>query len=273
MESYDEDMPELEDLSEEMSKIKEKKGNINRDENSKININIKQDINDNKQENTSQIQINKNNQSQPTQPDSGGFKFKKGFFLQNRSQSTEEKPKSSQPVDLTHIKSTQKQENETIKEINKEIKLESAKSSHPLSDIINKKDEWMTQDLLMKFAQKPHMLKYFMDPRFAEVIQLMQKDPKTAVEKYGYIPEFNEFIKEFSGIMAEHFEKLGQGKSNNQSIDKEVDEILKDPKIIPIIYKLQSEGKLDIELIQKDEYISKKINILIDKGYLKLQNL
>jgi len=48
---------------------------------------------------------------------------------------------------------------------------------------------------------------------------------------------------------------------------------LNDSKVKPILERMKNEGKIDILEIQRDEYISKKINILIDKGILKLEKL
>ena len=46
---------------------------------------------------------------------------------------------------------------------------------------------------------------------------------------------------------------------------------MKDPKITPIIYKLQTEGKIDVEEIQRDPYISIRVKKLIDNGVFKIQ--
>ncbi len=99
----------------------------------------------------------------------------------------------------------------------------------------------------------------------------MQKDPQKAKELYGHNQELNEFMKEFSKIMAEHFNKLGQQAPVNTTGDKEVEEILKDPKVSQFIKKLQTDGRIDMTQLQFDTSTFDKIKKLIDKGILKLE--
>lgn len=111
-----------------------------------------------------------------------------------------------------------------------------------------------------------------MDPRFAEAIQIMQKDPQKFMKIYGQNPEFTEFLKEFSGLMANHFNKLGEDRQSQQpSMDKEVEKIINEPKVKCIIERLQKEGKIDMNEIQRDLELWAKLKILIDKGFIKLQ--
>ena len=210
-----------------------------------------------------------------------GFKFKKGFFLrdpekENKTSSIpakEEKKPDPKVLDLTHLKST----GETIKdkiftEFKKEVKENSEDINKSLNYISDKKAEWCSSDLLSMISQKPNLMKFFLDPRFAEAMQLMQKDPEKFMQIYGKNPDFNEFIKEFSGIMANHFNSIGDiKKDQSPPIDREVDKIINEPKVKMVIEKLQKEGKLDVNQIQRDPELSRKIKILIDKGFLKLQ--
>jgi len=302
----DDDMPELEDLSEELGKIRQKLKND--DDSSEIKLNV---INNNKPSSKSQnfqIPINSvetttitsnnssntnltlPNQSQKPLEELSGFRFKKGFFLKNqekesnisnstassnKSKESENKKKeeSNKVIDLTHVKSS----GETIKDkfisqIKSDVKENSTDVNKTLNYINEKKDEWCNSNLLNAIAQKPSLMKYFMDPRFADAIQLMQKDPEKFVQIYGKNPDFNEFIKEFSSIMATHFNKIGDEKQIMQPpMDIEVEKIISEPKVKAVIEKLQREGKLDVYEIQRDAELSMKIKILIDKGFLKLQ--
>jgi hypothetical protein len=250
MHSEMDDIPELEDFSEELKKIRG--NNHNSDENSEITVKV---IESDNPKVTSVIK----------QPDEG-FKFKKGFFRKQQEEKPKEQTKE-QLVDLTHIKSNpvEKPKHKLIENVKTEVKSNN-NNSNLLGDIMGKKDEWMTPDLLNKIAQKPHLLKYFMDPRFSEAIQLMQKDPNKAKQVYGGNPEFNEFIKEFSSMMADHFNNLG---SSNKDI--EVDELLQDPKVAYYINILQTTGRLDVDVLQNDPKTFEKIKKLIDKGVLKIQ--
>lgn len=302
----DDDMPELEDLSEELGKIRQKLKND--DDSSEIKLNV---INNNKPSsisqnvqipiksvetttitpnNTSNTNLSLSNQSQKPSEELSGFRFKKGFFLRdqekesnnNNSTVSSNKAKESDNkknndsdkiIDLTHVKSS----GETIKDkfisqIKSDVKENSTDVNKSLNYINEKKDEWCNANLLNAIAQKPSLMKYFMDPRFADAIQLMQKDPEKFVQIYGKNPEFNDFIKEFSSIMATHFNKIGDDKQAMQPpMDKEVEKIISEPKVKAVIEKLQREGKLDVYEIQRDPELSMKIKILIDKGFLKLQ--
>ena len=179
--------------------------------------------------------------------------------------------KQNQAIDLTNIKANNNQtlKGKLIENVKNEIK--STDTNNLFSNIIGKQNEWCTPDLFSKFAQKPHLLKFFLDPQFSEVIKLMQKDPNKAKELYGNNKELNEFMKEFSMIMADHFNKLGEKNLINTSGDKEVEEILNDPKVNSFIKTLQSQGKIDMNQLQCDTVTYEKIKKLIDKGILKIQ--
>jgi hypothetical protein len=279
----DDDMPpELEDFSEELNKIRSTRGGSNHAESSSE---IKVNVIENTEPKKIQSEKSKSSQSKSEEDNFGSF-MKKGFFKRNnanQTKTTNDSNKNNKLEDLTHIKSNpgNTQEKKVFKEIENELKMNSKiidndNKSKLLNNIVEKKEEWLNQELLMKIAQKPNLMKAFMDPRFSEVITLLQKDPQKAIAQFGHVKEFNEFIKEFSSIMADHFGNLSkdtdkQSSQNLNNLDQETQSILNDPKIIPIITKLQNEGKLDIEEVNKDPYLSSRINKLIDKGVFKVQ--
>jgi hypothetical protein len=272
----DDDLPpELEDLSEELNKIRINKGKTANDgESSEIKVNVinnKNIQNFEKNQNliskTQNNSIPENKSTTPTISDNNkeeefGSFMKKGFF---KKQSQQPQPKCQPKVeDLTHIKSSTETTTKTklIEEFKQELNTQKSTpeaTASVLNNIVNKKDEWMNQELLTKIAQKPNLLKYFMDPRFTEVMALMQKDPQAAFARYGHVKEFSDFMKEFSSIMADHFNNLSKQKVEQEKMkstqmnnfDQETQEILIDPKIAPIIFKLQTEGKLDIDEVNK----------------------
>ena len=53
----------------------------------------------------------------------------------------------------------------------------------------------------------------------------------------------------------------------------EIQEIINDPKIKPILQRLQQEGKLDINEIHSDRYVASRFKILIDKKILNIQKM
>jgi len=301
----DDDMPELEDLSEELGKIRQK---LNKEEeSSEIKLNVINNSSQNTKSQNINIPIQSGdlsptptpnttpntmatvNKQPPQKQEESGFRFKKGFFLRNQeieknqnnnsnnntNNNKKEEETNNKIIDLTHVKSS----GETVKEkfisqVKTEVK-ENANSNDlgkSLNYLNEKKDEWCNTNLLNMIAQRPNLMKFFMDPRFADAIQLMQKDPKKFMEIYGKNPDFNEFIKEFSFIMSNHFNKIGEEKQASQPpMDKEVEKIISEPKVKMIIERLQREGKLDVNEIQRDPELSMKIKLLIDKGFLKLQ--
>lgn len=255
------DMPDLEDCTEDLKKIR-----IDKEEEGEIKVKV----------------LNTEMKKEEVQNQKPEFKFKKGFFLKNNNDNIKTEQKSD-VVDLSHIKSNV--ENTTKEKLVSNVKNEiknnnSSDSKSILNDIVNQKDDWVNKELLERISKKPNLFKYFMDPRFSSIIQLMQSDPQKAMSQYGNIPEFRIFMQEFSEIMAEHFTKLGneqKSKDNNNTFngtkieDKEVNEILMDEKVQTIIKKLQTEGKLDVNEIDKDNELKKKIKVLIDKGLFKVQ--
>ena len=54
---------------------------------------------------------------------------------------------------------------------------------------------------------------------------------------------------------------------------QEIQEIINDPKIKPILQRLQQKGKLDINEIQSDPYVASRFKILIDKKILNIQKM
>ena len=144
-----------------------------------------------------------------------------------------------------------------------------------LNNLANNKQQWLNQELLMKIAQKPNLMRCFMDPRFSTVIQELQANPQECLKKYGNNPEFSNFIKEFSSLMGEHFNNLAKNPmaGNPNYNTPEVQEIINDPKVKPILERLQKEGRLDINEIQRDPYIASRFKVLIDKKILNIQKM
>jgi hypothetical protein len=258
----DDDIPDLDDMTEELNNIRLKQGTLKTNTDSEIKVEYNNPPNEVKKQ-------------EPIKKQEGGL-FKKGFLLrgEKKVEKKEEIPSRKEMkkdiLDLTHLKPKTKEETLLLDDVQKNMNTQNI-----LADTLNKKEEWLNQELIMKIAKSPNLLKYFMDPRFQEVISLMQKDPQRAKDLYGGNPEFNTFFKEFSSVMAEHFNKLSEKKQIplSYNADPEINAILNDSKVKPILERMKNEGKIDILEIQKDEYISKRINILIDKGILILEKL
>ena len=310
----DDEMPELEDLSEQLNEIRKARGidekNIPKDikigvvnektNNNKVNIPITTSsppqvpVQVPKQQ--KQEEKPKPKQDNKRDEDNFGFGlFKRGFlkrhnFSEDENKNKKEKEpkkvnkeiptKKEEPVDLTHIKSNPGTTTKTnvINNFNKDLKStqESSKiNPNMLNNLANNKQQWLNQELLMKIAQNPNLMRCFMDTRFSTVIQELQTNPQECLKKYGNNPEFSNFIKDFSALMGDHFNNLAKNpmQGNPNYSTPEVQEIVNDPKIKPILERLQKEGKIDMNEIMRDPYVAAKFKILIDKKILNIQKM
>ena len=133
------------------------------------------------------------------------------------------------------------------------------------------------------------MLEVFQDPMFSQILSEMQKDPKTAMQKYGSNEKFRNFMLEFSQLMGRHFEtvadkekKAAEEKRLKQEAllkedpiyhkiqnDSEVKAALADPEVQKVLAELQRTGGLDFhEIARKDDRTAQKLMLLINKGVL-----
>ena len=313
----DDEMPELEDLSDQLNEIRKARGideknisknikvgvineknqiNKNNNNNNKINIPISntpppESNNQNKKEEKKSEVKSENKKNE----DNAGFSFLKRGFLKRHNFSEEENKnknkqktetkkeekkipnKKEEPVDLTHIKSNPGTTTKTnvLNNFNKDLKSNQESNPTLLNNLANNKQQWLNQELLMKIAQNPNLMRCFMDPRFSTVIQELQTNPQECLKKYGNNPEFSNFIKEFSALMGDHFNNLAKNplQGNPNYTNPEVQEIINDPKIKPILERLQKEGKIDMNEIMRDPYVSAKFKVLIDKKILNIQKM
>ena len=313
--SDDDEMPELEDLSDQLNSIRKARGidensiaknikvgvineknNISKEEPKQANNTVKIPISTSQPQNQQPKEKPKDSNDNKKNEDNAGFSFLKRGFLKRHNFSQEEpkkeikkqnnegnnnnKSKKEEPVDLTHIKSNPgtTTKTEILNNFNKDLKSsQDASKPNPslLNNLANNKQQWLNQELLMKIAQNPNLMRCFMDPRFSTVIQEMQTNPQECLKKYGNNPEFSTFIKEFSALMGDHFNKLAKNPmaGNPNYNTPEVQEIVNDPKIKPILERLQKEGKIDMNEIQRDPYIASRFKVLIDKKILNIQKM
>ena len=319
----DDEMPELEDFTEQLKEIRKAKGidekNVPTDikvgvinkknnisnKNNTVQIPISKDpptkVNQNIKEQPKTTNNNSNNNSNKRDEDNFGCGlFKRGFLKRHHftddepkkntnnnnniktkeKEKEKEKEKKNEPIDLTHIKSNPGTTTKTniLNNFNNDLKtnVESSKiNSGMLNNLANNKQQWLNQELLMKIAQSPNLMRCFMDPRFSTVIQELQNNPQECLKKYGNNPEFSNFIKEFSALMGDHFNNLAKNPmaGNPNYNTPEVQEIVNDPKIKPILERLQKEGRLDMNEIQRDPYIASRFKVLIDKKILNIQKM
>ncbi len=318
----DDEMPELEDFTEQLKEIRKAKGIDQTNVPTELKIGVINEKNNNDSINKKNVQIpitkvpskeetqksneannNKNNNSNNKKRDEDNFGcglFKRGFLKRHNFSEDEpkktnnnnlnkpntekekekEKEKKNEPIDLTHIKSNPGTTTKTniLNNFNNDLKSNQEASkinSGMLNNLANNKQQWLNQELLMKIAKSPNLMRCFMDPRFSTVIQELQTNPQECLKKYGNNPEFSNFIKEFSALMGDHFNNLAKNPmaGNPNYTNPEVQEIINDPKIKPILERLQKEGRIDMNEIQRDPYIASRFKVLIDKKILNIQKM
>ena len=55
------------------------------------------------------------------------------------------------------------------------------------------------------------------NPKCMAALQLMQKSPAEAKERFGHDPDVNAFVIEFGRVMGDHFTSLGEKESKSTS--------------------------------------------------------
>lgn len=112
------------------------------------------------------------------------------------------------------------------------------------------------------------------------------KNPQETMAKYGNNPEFRGILEEFSKMMGQHFDELGDQKQKQEeekmqsdpvmqiiNTDENVKRILEDPKVKKILEHLRFSGALDLhDIMRKDPETGMKMQYLIQRGVLNTQS-
>lgn len=143
-----------------------------------------------------------------------------------------------------------------------------------MKDKFAKDKSWITPNLLEAISKDPEMMRAFADREMMTAINMMQTDPKKAMETYKNKPGFQDFLRKFMGLMGQHFEdisktakkpeekpkvqekkiqevkKTKETPGSNQEVfkDPEVVVILSDPAVQGIIHHMQvTKQPLDLQ--------------------------
>mmetsp|Transcript_49563 Transcript_49563/g.106066 ORF Transcript_49563/g.106066 Transcript_49563/m.106066 type:complete len:497 (+) Transcript_49563:54-1544(+) len=166
---------------------------------------------------------------------------------------------------------------------------------------------WVTPTLLQVFQSRPDLMTAMSNPRVQEAISLMQKDPDEAKRKYSNDPEITGFLKEFSSLMATHFDLLGkeapapaspaaagaappqkalpkapvtpfapdpvpQAQQPLPIADPKVAAAFQDPEVQELLASLRAGRPLEMhELFQQRPRLFEKVKVLLDAGLLSMQ--
>lgn len=79
------------------------------------------------------------------------------------------------------------------------------------TEALKRDQSWVTPELMNALQSKPELLAGLSNPTIQEAITLMQSDPQEAQRRYASNPEVSAFLKEFTSLMATHFDLLGKG--------------------------------------------------------------
>ena len=144
-----------------------------------------------------------------------------------------------------------------------------------------KQSEWMNDDFMSRFSKNPRLMKGFQDPRCQKAMEEMQKDPKAASAKYANDPEIKEFLREFMGLMGDHFGNLAdeadkkaqeaapaQAAAAGPMADPQVQAIMSDPEFMPILQQCQQPGYFTRYM--QDPRYAPRLQFLLDKGVFNL---
>jgi hypothetical protein len=177
------------------------------------------------------------------------------------------------------------------------------------------KNQWMTPDLLNAIQSNPHLMQSLADPEISQAIALMQMKPEEAKKKYEKNEKVTRFMVEFSKLMGSHFEKLaptnepkkeagptpllkemsskqltqssakpgvsggaGSSKPTVSTTDpvlaRKLEEpaikaILSDKRVAAFLEHLQKGNPVDFfQLARSDPELAYKLRVLIDRGIL-----
>lgn len=198
------DVPDLDDMSEMVEKIKLKTDKPTRVMNS-VTLDPKIEPRLGNESSTAEQPAS----SVKTQPNLFGG-MKKGFLFGNAGSS---KPKidNTKAKTNTKVKAMSSGEGDIIKPKDSGDPLVLADVQNAMKqngDLFSNK-EWLTEDLLSNVESNEKLFKQLSDPKIARAVDMMQKDPKSAMEYYKNDMEVQLFFKEFYKVLGSHFTKLG----------------------------------------------------------------
>lgn len=65
-------------------------------------------------------------------------------------------------------------------------------------------------ELMQKIASNPRLAAGMRNPKFAAAMEAMRRDPVTAMERFRDHPEIADFLREYCGVLGDHFTELGK---------------------------------------------------------------
>lgn len=222
------------------------------------------------------------------------FGLKKGFFGNSAADtpSTDSKPSKAKKDKVIEVAPKKPSEQPfQLKEVQQAM------------EDINRDTSWVTPDLMKALQMKPTILKGMSNPRIQKALEMMQKDPEAAKIAYRDDPEVLQFFKEFSALMATHFDIIGKSQTETSTgfqsaaspavktssapsiitpvsedamppgVDAELVKIMQDPEIQYLIQILRTQP-VDIKVfLAQRPHLVPKVKALIDKKLLNVSTI
>lgn len=159
------------------------------------------------------VREQKRKETEEARRQASGAGLKKGFFSSGKGKAPKSE-KAKEPEDIPFITGSvdpeaARKESLKLPEVQKAMFLQ---QSQKLKEDTN----WVTPQLMQALASRPDLSKAMGDPKIQEAMQLMQSDPDAAKLRYKNDPDVTKFMKEFTGLMATHFEVLSNQAPNPQ---------------------------------------------------------
>ncbi|CAB3978307.1 STIP1 homolog isoform X1 [Paramuricea clavata] len=160
------------------------------------------------------------------------------------------------------------------------------------SSFLQNKD-WVTDNLLKKLEDRPDLLKKLADPKYSQALSLFRTNPEDGLKLVQGNEELQAFIKDFCGILGEHFTSMAENTSSSEVdagkavtseataskaeeekmrailSDPATQEVLKDPWISKLVKNLKENPPEARRMLATSRpEVLPKIKKLIDAGIL-----
>ena len=86
-----------------------------------------------------------------------------------------------------------------------------------MAGVKSKQKEWMNPAFMERFMKNPRLMHGFKDPVCQKAMAEMQENPAEAAKKYEGNPMVTEFLKEFMGLMGDHFHNIAEEKEKEDA--------------------------------------------------------
>jgi hypothetical protein len=212
--------------------------------------------------------------------------LEKGFLdsaAAKKSSSGTKKGKGKQDDDVDTIEIVTPK----FKEAEQESKWKLDEVQQALGAATAKQSEWMNGDFMSRFQNNPRLMRGFADPRCQKAMAEMQEDPEAASKKYADDKMITEFLREFMGLMGDHFSNLAEdseskakeeaekkAKEEHAALaasplnDPKVKEIMSDPEFQPILQMCGQPGYFT--RFMSDPRYAPKLQYLLDKNVFQM---